>query len=85
MTTFILHLLFQSIQTDLEAHTSAVSWVENRWRAGVCQRFDRLFALCFYGGLVRDCGVVLSGLLYPGSIMFVKEVVLACMCDSASG
>lgn len=62
---------------------SAVSRVGNCWRAFVYQRFDRLFALCFYGGLVKDCRVVLSGLLYPGSIMCVKEVVLACVCDLA--
>lgn len=51
----------------------------------VCQRFDGLFALCFYGGLVKDCRLGLSGFLCPGCIMCVKEVVLACMCDLAPG
>ena len=55
------------------------------WRASVFQTFDRLFVLCFYGGLVKDCMVGLSGLWSPGCIMGVKEVVLACMCDSAPG
>lgn len=54
-------------------------------RAYVYQGFDRLLALCFYGGLVKDCRVGLYGLLCPGCTMCVKEVVLARMRDSAPG
>lgn len=87
LTTFIVHLLFllQSIPNYLKAQRSAVSMVKDCWRAHVCQTFDRLFALCFYGGLVKDCRAGLSGLLCPGYIMCVKEVVLACMCDLVLG
>lgn len=65
--------------------TSAVSTGKDWWRPCVCQRFDRLFALCFYRGLVKDYREGLSGLQCSGYLMCVKKVVLGCMCDLATG
>lgn len=87
LITLIVHLapLLESIPNYLKEQRSAERMVKDCWRASICQSFDRLFALCFYGWVAKDCRVGLSGLQCPGYKMCVKEVVLACMCDLALG
>lgn len=79
----MLKLQPQSIQSYLKAQRCAAE--KGCWRPCVCLRFDRLFALCFYGGLEKGWRAELDGPLFPGCIMCLKEAVLAGRCDLEPG
>lgn len=55
------------------------------WKVCVCQMFDRVLPLCFYGGLMKDCRVGLSGRLCPGDTICVVVAVLVGQWDPVFG
>lgn len=77
--------MIQSIQSYLKAQTLAVNIVKGYQRTYFVQRFDRLFAVRYYGQLANGSRVGLSGLLCLHCKTCLKEGARACICDSVNG
>lgn len=55
------------------------------WKVCVCQMFDKALPLCFYGGLIKDCRVGLSGRLCSGDTVGVVVALLVGQWDLVFG